>query len=273
MTERNSSVVSSIDNLPSRKSGPWIRRKYFFLERYMHIFTHGMDKKWEGELSFVDLFAGPGRCYIAKEEVEIDGSALMSLEFPFRRYFFVEMEAANLEALKLRCERSPKLNSIRFVPGDCNKVLNQIDPTGLTLAFIDPTGIDIHFHTIKSLAEGRKVDLLMTIMDGMDIRRNFDRYLKNPEGGPLDHFLGGNVGWAKIKSPRDVVEEFRNRLRGIGYKTVEFTDIPVSNERHAPMYFLLFASRHPRGLDFWKKITATDDSGQMEFGLGEVRDV
>ena len=180
MTEQNSSIASPIDNLPSRKSGPWIRRKYFFLERYMHIFTKGMDKKWQGELNYIDLFAGPGRCYISKEQVEVDGSTLMSLGFPFRKYFFVEMDSANLDSLKRRCAKSPKLNSIEFRLGDCNAVIDQIKPSGLTLTFIDPTGIDIHFQTIRSLTEGRKVDLLMSIMDGIDIRRNFDRYLKTP---------------------------------------------------------------------------------------------
>ncbi len=54
-----SSYISSIDGLPVRDSGPWIQRKYFFLKRYMDIFTRGMKAKWQGRLSYIDLFAGP----------------------------------------------------------------------------------------------------------------------------------------------------------------------------------------------------------------------
>ena len=58
------------------------------------------------------------------------------------------------------------------------------------------------------------------------------------------------------------------RIRELGYKTAEFRDITVRNvQRNVPMYFLFFASKNPKGIEFWHKITARDETGQgqLEF--------
>ncbi len=102
----------------------------------------------------------------------------------------------------------------------------------------------------------------MNIQFGMDIKRNFQYYLKK-HGTALDHFLGGSFR-EKLKDPQDVLKVYKNLIQGLGYSTVEYRDIPITNMKNVPMYFLFFASRHPRGLDFWKKITARDQTGQLE---------
>jgi hypothetical protein len=34
---------------------------------------------------------------------------------------------------------------------------------------------------------------------------------------------------------------------------------------NVPLYYLLFASKHPKGMDFWKKISSKTPSGQTSF--------
>ena len=87
-----SSHISSIDGLLVRDSGSWIHRKYFFLKRYMYIFTQGMKTKWH-HLTYIDLFAGPGRCLIRDTNSEVDGSPLIALGYEFSKYIFVEENA------------------------------------------------------------------------------------------------------------------------------------------------------------------------------------
>lgn len=255
-------MVSSVDGLTVRPSGPWIYRKHFYLKRYADIFTRGMQRKWV--LTYIDLFAGPGRCLIESTGTETDGSPLIALNYDFSSYVFVESHPRDLDALKERCSNSPKSAQIKFILGDCNTVIDQIHPRELSLAFIDPTGIDIRFDTLRTLTKNRRVDLLINIQFGMDIKRNFGRYLKMKTKSELDLFLGGNVSWDDLKTPRDAIRIYKNQIKELGYSTVEYKDMVVRNVKNAPMYFLLFASKNPRGLYFWKEITAKDEMGQYE---------
>jgi len=259
--------LSKVDNLPIRPSGPWIKDKYYYLSRYFHIFTTSMRRKWN--LTFVDLFAGPGRCLIEATGKEEDGSALQSLQYEFHKYIFVEEDSACLAALKERCKKSPKYKSIHFFEGDCNALMGDISHSlndrDLHLIFADPTKINIHFKTIELLTRNRKADLLLNIQFGMDIKRNFARYKKQGDSSPLGLFLGGSVDWSTINEHLDVIKLYKQRIQALGYSTVEYKDIEVRNTKNASMYFLFFASRNPKGIEFWKKITGKDSSGQLEF--------
>ena len=203
------SHVSSIDGLPVRDSGPWIQRKYFFLKRYMDIFTRGMKAKWQGHLTYVDLFAGPGRCLVRDTHGEVDGSPLIALSHGFSKYILLEENPENLRALRQRCGKSPKHRSIQIIEGDCNVGIDKVVPDGLSLAFIDPTGIDIHFDTIRKLTSGRTVDLLMTVQFGMDIKRNFERYRKQGDRSDLWKFLGGDVDWSALRDAKTALELYK----------------------------------------------------------------
>ena len=56
---KNISLVSKIDGLAIRESGPWVKKKHYYLSEYAKILTIGMGKKWSN-LTYIDLFAGPG---------------------------------------------------------------------------------------------------------------------------------------------------------------------------------------------------------------------
>lgn len=259
--------LSKVDNLPIRPSGPWIRDKYYYLSRYFQIFTVSMRRKWN--LTFIDLFAGPGRCLIEATGKEEDGSALQSLQHDFDKYVFVEENPGCLEALKARCKKSPKFARIHFFNGDCNTLLGDInrvlDDHDLHLIFADPTNIDIRFDTIEQLTRGRKADLLLNIQFGMDIKRNFVQYRKQGDSSRLGLFLGSSVDWDTIQEPLDAIKLYKERIKTLGYSTVEYKDIPIKNTKNAPMYFLFFASRSKKGIEFWRKITGKDSLGQLEF--------
>jgi len=231
----------------------------------MDIFTRGMKAKWQNRLSYIDLFAGPGRCLIRDTNSEVDGSPLIALSHEFSKYILVEENPENLRALRQRCGKSPKHRSIQIIEGDCNAVIDKVVPDGLSLTFIDPTGIDIHFDTIRKLAFGRAVDLLMTVQFGMDMKRNFEQFKKQGSHSKLWKFLGGNVDWSVVRDANAALELFKERIKGLGYKTAEFREIVVRNvQRNVPMYFLFFASKNPKGLEFWNKITARDETGQYQ---------
>lgn len=261
-------IASEIDGLVVRPSGKWIEQKYYYLKRYLDIFSKGMKNQWSGNLTYVDLFAGPGRCLIKTINKEEDGSPLIALQYDFKKYVFIEESKELIEVLRIRCKNSPKFSRIEFIEGDCNsivdKIVPHIDPVGLNLIFIDPTGIDLHYKTMERIVRGKRADVLINIQFGIDIVRNFLSYKKKGANSKLGLFLGDNVNWDKLNSPRDAVKFYKERIKEIGYHTVEFKDITIRNTLNAPMYFLLFASRNSKGLYFWKEITKKGHSGQLE---------
>lgn len=260
--------ISEIDGLVARPSGPWIKKKHYYLNEYAKIFTVGMRKKRK-RLVYIDLFAGPGRCYIRVNKEELDGSPRMMLLHHFTDYIFVEKNKDLMEALQKRCSDSPKFSHITFINEDCHKSISQVmakvPAESLGLAFIDPTDIHIPFTTLQAFARSSQgIDLLINVQFGIDLKRNFRWYKSEGDSSRLGQFLGGGVPWNDLRNTTDVIKLYKERILKLGYETVEYTDIPVHNTKKAEMYFLLFASRHPRGLDFWKKITRKDHFGQVE---------
>ena len=68
---------------------------------------------------------------------------------------------------------------------------------------------------------------------------------------------------------RQLIDYYRERLQGLGYEEVlrgdetGYEPLMRSARRGAPLYRLLFASKHPLGHDFWHKVTRRDVHGQV----------
>jgi three-Cys-motif partner protein len=264
------------DGLPARPSGAWVLDKKVYVEKYLGIFTKGVSNKWGGKLAYVDLFSGPGKNIIRETGEEIDGSPLLALKCDFAHYVFVDVPEV-LSTLRLRLQQHPKISRISFVEGNCNdvidKVLEVLPPDHLTLAFIDPTGLQICFDTIRRLVYGRKVDLLMTIQFGMGIKLNLPQYFKT-EGDALTSFLG-NSDWRKdveeggtfFEAGKRILDRYMKQLRTLDYLDTKDRQM-VRNDQNTPLYFVIMASRHKLGEKFWTEVTKISPSGQRRMNFG-----
>jgi three-Cys-motif partner protein len=156
--------------------------------------------------------------------------------------------------------------------GDCNERVTEIAAAipdkALTLAFIDPDGLDVDFKTIGTLSSRGRVDLLVLFADRMDVSRNLGVYME--EGSRLDRFLGPDSQWRErlrdsVDSPRflDALRSiYEGQLRrNLGYRV--FGHRTMEGPR-GPLYKIVYASKHERGLEFWNKATAKDRRGQKE---------
>jgi three-Cys-motif partner protein len=263
---------SGSDGLVVRASGGWAREKLYYLERYLDIFSVGMKAKWSGRLYYLDLFTGPGKCRIRDTEEETDGSPLIALKFNFAKYFFIEADTRCCQALTARVKDRAPEKDVDIIQGDCNKeVLKlKLPASSLGLAFIDPTGVsNIAFETIRRLAEGRKIDLIMNFPEGMGIRMNLHQYT-DTEKNALNRFMG-SARWQQRQREaptsfdqmcKGIADEYLENLKDLGYLAVDSDWIPVRTDQNALLYYLLFASKDPRGNDFWHKITRKDPHGQ-----------
>jgi three-Cys-motif partner protein len=140
------------DGLPVREVGSWTEDKLYFWNRYIDITTRAMvgHPKWPEGLVYVDLFAGPGVCFVKESRKRVPGSALIAANAPkpFRFILASELDAGYAEALSARLKASPAREVSEVFPGDCNTRVNdiakKIPRRALTLAFIDPENLE-HF--------------------------------------------------------------------------------------------------------------------------------
>jgi len=270
--------VPSSDGQVAMVVGPWAKEKLHYIRRYCYIFNTGMKGRWSTR-TYIDLFSGPGKCVIEGTGEELDGSPLIALlsDVPFTHYFFNDIDTHAINSLKSRVASLASAN-ITYFNMDCNEViehlLSQLPSYSLDCCFIDPTNWQIKFDSIQRLTKDRRMDLIITFQTGA-IRRVAD----NPPE-ELDDFFG-NPSWREEYKTklltggrtrgRILLDIYEQRLRDLGYREIQ-DYLPVKNTRSALLYHLIFASKHPRGRDFWDKISQKSSTGQLRFTLPEVKE-
>lgn len=285
-----SSYLEPIDDgLPMRESGTWVAEKLDYVARYLNIFITSMrNKQWKA-LNYIDLFAGPGKCHGDAGKVYL-GSPLLALTtpHPFDHYLFADLEPKNIEVLRQRCGITEGANRIQYFEGDSNTIVHQIvaqirswDQSAvpgkwsscLNLAFLDPEGLELQWSTVAALAKVR-TDLIIHYSQ-MGLERCMPIAIDNPDDTLVDRFFGSR-DWRNIYKKysnktiglhRSLIDFYRQNLCNLGYAEVKSTneawDEPLMrNTKNAPLYRLLFASKHPLGEKFWREITKINVHGQ-----------
>jgi len=270
--------VKASDGLPARAIRRWSRDKLFYLHTYLDIFSTGMKKKWR-HLNYIDLFCGPGMCLTQETGEEVLGSPLQALHVrePLTGYFFVDISETYIDALRRRVDMldlPPRIEEVRLVQDDCNRCAGEIVNTlgrSLSVAFIDPEGLDITWSTMETLGRHPNIDLIVNFPYGA-MSRNFRRWFQSEQTTRFDVWWGDR-GWRNILqerrfSARDFLDAYKERLASLGYALVERTDeIRIVNTKNQTLYYLVFASKHPLGHDFWSKAVRKLRSGQLRLEL------
>lgn len=280
------------DSLSMRTSGSWVVEKLDYLKRYIDIFATSMhDKPWRAR-NYIDLFTGPGKCYVSETGTVHLGSPLLALttRYPFTSYFFVDLNASNIATLRQRCQASPMHDRAQCFVGDSNLVVEDIVEriwaidsvyipgqwSSLNLAFLDPDGLQLQWETVATLARLPRMDLIIHYPQ-MGLTRNMPKDCRAEKQTKIDLFFGGTE-WRVIYEEyqrkeehfihRQLMDHYKEKLLDMGYKEV-FRDDEVGDEplirnakKNVPLYRLLFTSKHPLGHSFWRKVTYRDVHGQ-----------
>jgi len=118
------------------------------------------------------------------------------------------------------------------------------------------------------------MDLIINFHEGMGIRMNIHQYMEK-EDSALDAFVGSSRWRKKFRTApasldqlcREITNEYRENLRGLGYETVDGSQVPIKAPSNRLLYYLLFASKNPRGNQFWRKIGEINPHGQRRLNL------
>ena len=272
------------DGLILRPSGQWALEKLDYLKRYIDVFETSMRNKWRIR-NYIDLLAGPGKIQIRDTAIVTLGSPLLALttKHPFTGYHFVDANPANAESLRVRCNAHPLSDRVNVYTGDCNIIVNEIvrelkrdEQSSLNLAFLDPEGLELEWKTIGKLASIRRMDLVINYPEG-GLNRVMKKFFNSPDETVVDRYFGTDAwraiyrNWTKTRRGSihgQLIDLYRNQLQILGYREVrrsdEIGDEPLMRnaKRKAPLYRLLFASKHPLGDKFWHSVTRRDVWGQ-----------
>src|SRR5438477_4347685 len=265
-------ITFSDDGLPTNDIGPWAEQKYQYVGMYAQLFSTGMKNKWAHRI-YLDLFCGPGYSRVRDTNRVVLGSPMIALSLPdqFDSYVFADENTESLDALRTRVSRLGHKVTPTYIPGDANdrvgRVIDVISktPTKSTLSFcfLDPYKLNIHFDTVRRIAEGRAVDFLILLALYIDARRNIQFYLAE-DNRTIDLFLGDREWrprWKVAEQANEPVVEFlameySKRMSQIGYlpMSVERMVKIRTRDQRLPLYFLAFFSRHETGLQFWEQV-------------------
>jgi three-Cys-motif partner protein len=263
------------DQLFTPEVGPWSAAKHHFLRRYIDAFTTAMrQKKWSG-LHYIDLFASAGIERIRGDGLDW-GSPLIAAQAPhqFTRLHLCELDPKPYQALTQRLARFPQKQQPQVLLGDANtkvkEVVRSIPKQSLSLAFLDPHGLHLHFETLKELSQ-RRVDLIIFFPDHLDALRNWENvYHGNPDSN-LDRVLGTSwrdqmLGAPKHAWPEVLRKIYVSQIRTLGYTEFEYERISLPSGRF--LYRLIFCTRDPVGLKIWRGISSRKVDGQGTFDFG-----
>jgi three-Cys-motif partner protein len=246
--------------------------KHYFLTRYIDIFTTAITGKWNS-LHYIDLFAGAGIEKLRGSEEMEWGSPMIAARAPksFDRLHLCELNPQKYQALKKRVSEIRPDSQI--LNGDANdevhKIAKEIPPGTLSLAFLDPYGLELDFETLKVLA-AKRADLIIFFPDRLDIIRNWKHYYYEDSNSKLDRHLGLGAQWRSVLDnapPNSRVEILRKfyvqRLKEkLGFQHVEHERITSQGR---PLYYLIFCSRSECGAKFWRDISRNKPNGQRTF--------
>jgi len=224
------------------------------------------------EINYIDLFSGPGKCRVRGTREIRDGSPLIAARCGFTKYFFVDMNPPAIDSLKKRFSEKDKAV---FYEDDCNNCVSDIrdrfSPTSINLLVADQTNVQLKFDTLRVLTEGRRVDLIV-YFPTLYFNRTIPVVKDEEKIRSINNFFGDDgegIGiWKSTLSANRnsaVVAYYKERLKTIGYTFDGKVDqeITILNEdKNSEMYRLVFASKHLRGYEFWRKIQAIEHHGQ-----------
>jgi len=219
---------------------------------------------------------------------EIDGTALAIVNHPrvehLGKGLFIDVNPEIVDTLNSRFTALRGAGRATAYRGDYTdatsiaQTLDALPSQCLNLVFVDPTDCSVPFATVKTVFETVKnADLLINVSIGTDVSRNIARVVLDPSFCRTRERYAAFLGDDAFFSRSDVVEaasagqvdrlrqlfaeEYKARLAEHGFV---YTDLqPI---RH--YYYLLFASRSRKGLEFWREACTYSPSGQKEMNLG-----
>lgn len=238
---------------------------------YAALFSTSMRKQWP-QRAYIGLYSGAGRARVEDtgEIVETSALSALRLKHPFTKYIFVDRDPRCVDALESRIANLPQTYDVSIINRDVKDAVPDILSTMprfgpgnglLSFCFIDPFSAALDFRIIKDLSR-YKMDFLVLLMLGRDVRTNFKRYFEDPSDVRIAALVD-DPDWrdqwkAQGQSSRYLIHfllsKFDAAMTRIGYISSIDDAHPVRIEdKGVYQYSLVFYTKNPLGQKFWKE--------------------
>lgn len=267
------------DGLLIAEVGPQSRDKHYFLRRYLYAFMTSMKNKRWSSLHYIDLFAGAGIERVDSDGALEWGSPLIAAQIdpPFTAMHLCEVDRAKCDALQIRIQQLGADSRSFITCGDANivvhTIIQRIPSDALSIAFLDPYGLQLRYETLEVLA-ARRCDLVIFFPDYLDATRNAEINYREQAGSNLDHVLGPGADWRRLLQdrPRSAFAEglrelYSTQIQKLGYKPPEMERIALA--QGARLYMLMFFSKDDFAIGLWQRTARTKPGGQRTFGFAD----
>jgi three-Cys-motif partner protein len=270
-------VPGTTDGLPMRAVKSHSAQKARMVSRDLGTVGRAMNRKWF-EVHYLELFCGPGYLLDEDSSDEVPGSPLQALTIarPFDRYVFSDYSEVCVEALRtrigaLRAQMHGGLPPAEVLAGDANdpehleRVCSLINPRALVIAYLDPSKPNLHFSTVRFLAERfRFLDVIINLpfsgihrslsAGGVEAPRLM---LNHPNPGELVHPEEG-------RTAQNIRGHYDAQLRGLGLVHIARRCVKTT-VTNSPLYDVVLASRKDTAVKLFEKANPLPKDKQLGF--------
>lgn len=249
-----------------REWQPHSYEKISILADYLQRFAKASQRAFNRV--YIDAFAGDTVNVLKGSEQQFPGSPELALGVspPFTHARLFEKHAAR--AASLRALPRPSGIDLEVVEGDCNaemaRVLAGVPVQAPTFAFLDPDGMELHWPTIKRIADHKrayavennksKVEMWVLFSSGGIVRMlGSNRSFAEAQGFPqtVARLYGAWGPWQEVwearldgritpgEAKQAYLFLYMDRLAGLGYQHLLVR--PIENSRNE-LYAMVFAS-------------------------------
>ena len=248
-------------------------RKIRLHNYYVRLFSTAMKTKWP-QRAYLGLYSGAGRATVEETGEIVATTAVSAIQMPdpFTKYIFVDNNPKCITALRARVDALGGDRDISVIESDVAEAVPEIIRVMprytrkrglLSFCFVDPFSAKLDFELIRSLGSRYRMDFLVLLMLGRDVRTNFRRYLEDENDTRIARLIDDDNwredwmarGYRSRNVVRFMLERFNHAMERIGYRPARPDDAhPIrllEKNKNVLLYYLVLYSEHPLAQAFW----------------------
>ena len=191
----------------SHFGGQWTKEKLTIINDYLGFYTTAMSKQ-RVRLVYIDAFAGSGKTVLS-DRTEVDGSAILSLQYDFDEYYFIEIDEERISELKeiIKKRYPDKFKSIHIINGNCNdelkRVLSSLTKYQRGIMFLDPYALELDWTVLDAASKTGILDIWYLFpVNALTRNLPHDKQYTDATSAKIDSILGTH-DWESVLYQQD----------------------------------------------------------------------